>query len=430
MKFLHVSDIHLGCNLYNIADEERIKDYGRAWVDVLNRAIAEKVDFVLIGGDLFHRRNPAPRAINQAIWGLEALKRANIEVVAIEGNHDNLSGNKQYSWLHTLSVLKLLKFLCPQDQRRIEMKEWNEADGEGSFVDIGRARIFGTLWHDNAVENIIAPLIEEIKNNRREGAFHILMLHAEIEGNHFSEKYLPLTKLFELRPFIDYVALGHIHQHFIHDEWAFNPGCLEITNIEEYEHSHGALLVEVDERNRVEHRLVRDYYQRPFYKVRSNVSGKTAEEVLEETLEKVKSKIDLPQKIKPIVKITLDGALGFEKSQISNNSELISQIRQSVQEWTGAFHIKIENNSYPNQFPVAVRMQGGESREELELRVLEDLMAADINYRGSSHQMARLAIEVKNKITRREQDEEGKAKKLGENEVEEIADFIERESEI
>lgn len=430
MKFLHISDIHLGCNLYNIANEERTKDYGHTWAGVISRAIQEQVDFVLIGGDLFHKRNPSTRAMIQAIDGLKDLKNNNIDVVAIEGNHDNIISGRAFSWLHTLSTLELLKFLCPQDERRIELKEWNEVDGEGSFVDVGRARIFGTLWHDNAVENVIPLLIEEIKNNRREGAFHILMLHAEIEGNHFSERFLPLTKLFELRPFVDYVALGHIHQHFLHDNWAFNPGCLEITNIEEYKHSHGALLVEFDENNEVKYELIRDYYQRPFYKVRSDVSGKTPEKVLEETLEKVKREVDFPQKIKPIVKIVLDGSLGFDKSQISNNSELITQIRESVQEITDAFYIKIENNSYPKELPIAVDMQGNVSREELELRVLEDLIATDVNYGKNSQNMAKIAVEVKNKITKREQDEEGKVRKLNEAEIEDIADFIETTVEI
>lgn len=430
MKFLHISDIHLGCNLYNIENEERMKDYGRAWAEVLGRAIQEQVNFVLIGGDLFHKRNPARRAMLQAVDGLKELKNHNIEVIAIEGNHDNIIGKENYSWLHTLSSLELLKFLCPQDEKRIELKEWNELEGEGSFVDIGCARIFGTLWHDNTVENLIPLLIEEIKRNRREGAFHILMLHAEIEGNHFSERFLPLMKLFELRPFIDYVALGHIHQHFIHDNWAFNPGCLEITNIDEYKHSHGALLVEINENHEIKYELIQDYFQRPFYEVRADVSGKTPENVLEETLEKVKREVDFSQEIKPIVKIVLGGALGFEKSQISNNSELISQIRKSVQEVTDAFHIKIENNSHPKELPIAVDMQGNESREELELRVLEDLIVSDVNYGKNSQNMAKIAVEVKNKITKREQDEEGKARRLNEAEVEEIANFIETAVEI
>jgi len=87
MKFLHLADIHLGCRRYNL--DERPRDFFRAWYDVIvKHAIPEKVDFVLIAGDFFDRRNIDPQAMNHAIAGLEVLREVGIPVVAIEGNHD------------------------------------------------------------------------------------------------------------------------------------------------------------------------------------------------------------------------------------------------------------------------------------------------------------------------------------------------------
>ena len=34
IKFLHMSDVHLGCRRYNL--EERTKDFFRSWYDVIN----------------------------------------------------------------------------------------------------------------------------------------------------------------------------------------------------------------------------------------------------------------------------------------------------------------------------------------------------------------------------------------------------------
>lgn len=52
VKFLHISDIHLGCTRYQLAESPR--DFYEAWLDVLNRyAVAEKVDFVIMCGDFF-----------------------------------------------------------------------------------------------------------------------------------------------------------------------------------------------------------------------------------------------------------------------------------------------------------------------------------------------------------------------------------------
>src|SRR3982750_1200066 len=111
MRFLHLADVHLGCRRYNL--EERTKDFFRAWYDVIeNYAIPNKVDFILIAGDFFDRRNIDPQAMNHAMAGLSLLKEAGIPVVVIEGNHDQHnatsdfsdSGNERtHSWLRSLS---------------------------------------------------------------------------------------------------------------------------------------------------------------------------------------------------------------------------------------------------------------------------------------------------------------------------------------
>ena len=55
MKFLHTADIHLGKTYRTSADEaERYEDFFRMLGGIVSDAIAEQVDFVLIGGDLFH----------------------------------------------------------------------------------------------------------------------------------------------------------------------------------------------------------------------------------------------------------------------------------------------------------------------------------------------------------------------------------------
>lgn len=52
MRFLHCADIHLGYQQYN--HKERFNDFGHAFYAVLDVALAEKVDFVILAGDLFH----------------------------------------------------------------------------------------------------------------------------------------------------------------------------------------------------------------------------------------------------------------------------------------------------------------------------------------------------------------------------------------
>ena len=87
MKLLHTSDWHLGKRLENLSrlDEQK---------DVLNEiceiAEAEKVDAVIVSGDLFDTYNPSAEAVDLFYKTLKRLanngKRA---VIAIAGNHDS-----------------------------------------------------------------------------------------------------------------------------------------------------------------------------------------------------------------------------------------------------------------------------------------------------------------------------------------------------
>ena len=102
IKFLHISDVHLGCRRYNL--EERTKDFFRSWYDVIeHHALPNEVDFVLIAGDFFDRRNIDPQTMNHALAGLQILKDAGIPVVAIEGNHDRREAVSDYSWMRSFS---------------------------------------------------------------------------------------------------------------------------------------------------------------------------------------------------------------------------------------------------------------------------------------------------------------------------------------
>src|SRR4028119_1169519 len=85
LRFLHISDVHLGCTRYHL--EESPRDFFRAWYNVLqDYAVAERVDFVLMCGDFFHKRNVDPQAMNHAVAGLQLLKNKKIPAVGSEAN--------------------------------------------------------------------------------------------------------------------------------------------------------------------------------------------------------------------------------------------------------------------------------------------------------------------------------------------------------
>ena len=112
MKFLHIADVHLGCTRYQLPESPR--DFYEAWIDVLTRyGIAEKVDFVLMCGDFFHKKAVPPETMNYAVEGLTVMREAGIPVVAIEGNHDRRDAVSDYSWMRSFSQAGFFILLEP-----------------------------------------------------------------------------------------------------------------------------------------------------------------------------------------------------------------------------------------------------------------------------------------------------------------------------
>ncbi len=389
MKFLHISDVHLGCTRYQLAESPR--DFFDAWIDVLKKyAVEEKVDFVIMCGDFFHKRNVPPETMNYAFAGLSLLKAAGIPFVGIEGNHDQKHTDSDYSWLRSLSNWNLLYLLEPKNvEGKIVYEQWNADTGRGGFIDIGNARIFGSNWYGASANWAIPMLTSAIKENSREEAFQILMLHTDVEGYTTSRHHIPAlseANLKELKSVIDYVGLGHTHMSIEIDNWAFNPGSLEVTSIDEYNNTRGAFLVEINENLEVTAKHITDYKQRPFQRLTFDVSGiAETKEVTEGVLEKVRNEARSAEENqpKPIIEVTLRGYLGFRNSELEQQ-----KIREEAQKMTNALHIRLKNNTVPIDYAVAADAGEDVSRQQLERRVVEDLIAQTPRYRGLAKEMA------------------------------------------
>jgi len=395
MKFLHISDVHLGCTRYQLAESPR--DFFDAWVDVLKRyAVAEKVDFVLMCGDFFHKRSVPPETMNYAFAGLSMLRDAGIPVVTIEGNHDQKHNDSEYSWLRSLANWNLVYLLEPSNiDGRIFYEPWDGA--KGGFIDIGRARIFGSHWYGASANWAIPMLTSALKENRREGAFHILMLHTDVEGHQTHPiPALSIAALSELKSVTDYVGLGHTHKHYEIDNWAFNPGSVEITNISDYRETRGVYLVEVSDDNTVTAMHKDQYTQRPFQRIGFEVDGYAdAKDITADVLNKVRTEVRTARagEPAPIVEITLRGRLGLPNSQLE-----MQKIRDEAKKIIGALHVRIKNNTVPVEYAVAEDVNEDAGREKLERRVVEDLIIRDNRYKTRADDIAEAVIGAKRMV--------------------------------
>lgn len=412
MKFLHISDVHLGCTRYHL--DESPRDFFDAWFDVIQKyAIDENVDFVIMCGDFFHKKKVPPETMNYAFAGLSLLKSRGIPVVSIEGNHDQKYSDNDYSWLRSLSNWNLLYLLEPKiKDGEMFYQKWSDDKKRGGFIDIGNARIFGSDWYGASANKAIPKLTESIAENQREGAFHILMLHTDVEGHQMHPiPALTIENLKKLRSVTNYVGLGHTHKCYEIENWAFNPGSLEITAIDEFKEVRGAWLVEVGENLEVKAKHVNDYVQRPFKRLKFDVGGYAdTKEITADILKTVENEVSTHDensgKPQPIIEIKLQGHLGFPNSNLE-----LDKIRKSAKEMKNALHVMIKNHSVPIEYAVASDVAEDISREKLERRVIEDLIFRDNRYKTRTDEIAEAVVGAKRMV-------------LNDEPPEKIADFI------
>jgi DNA repair exonuclease SbcCD nuclease subunit len=214
LRFMHIADVHLGKRQYGL--DQRAEDFAISFDWVCGQAIINKVDFVIIAGDLFDKRNVNAKTLEQATKPLRMLSDKKIPVFIIEGNHDRPYYRDKMGWIEYLSERKLVRYMALG--RFIKFK-----DVEISFPSV-------------LIEN---DIVDDL--------FHIGVLHAGVEG------IIPnmggcisREDINKIKNNFHYLALGHIHKPYEIDGWIFNPGSTEHWSISESGWNGGYYLVDVN----------------------------------------------------------------------------------------------------------------------------------------------------------------------------------------
>jgi exonuclease SbcD len=90
LRLLHTADVHLGARHADLGDQaaaQRERQFA-AFVASTDLALAERVDLVLIAGDLFDSNVQPRRSVERAASQLRRLVEARIRTVLIPGTHD------------------------------------------------------------------------------------------------------------------------------------------------------------------------------------------------------------------------------------------------------------------------------------------------------------------------------------------------------
>lgn len=90
MKFAHIADCHIG----GWREQKMREANEHAFTQTVEKCLAEKVDFVLISGDLFNTAFPAIDSLRMAVEKIKQFKDNNIPVYIIAGSHDSSASGK------------------------------------------------------------------------------------------------------------------------------------------------------------------------------------------------------------------------------------------------------------------------------------------------------------------------------------------------
>ena len=230
-SFIHAADIHLdsplsGLSAYEGAPVELLRNAPRAaFSNLIDEAIRERVDFMVIAGDLY---DGSWKDFNTGLFFSEEmgrLKRKEIPVFIAHGNHDAES--------------ELTKQLTLPDNVTV----YSTRKAETKPLEHLGVVLHGRSFRDAKTEENLAldypPAVPD--------CFNIGVLHTAVEGHAAHALYAPCSLSDLTDKGYDYWALGHVHEYKIlsKDPLVAFPGNLQGRHIRETG-PRGALLVTVE----------------------------------------------------------------------------------------------------------------------------------------------------------------------------------------
>ena len=197
LRFVHAADLHLDSpftGLREIAPEISATLHRAtfaAYENIISLCIEEKVDALLVAGDIFDSADRSLKAQLAFVDGLKRLDAVGIRSFICHGNHDPLDGWEARVDLplscHRFSALGETVPVFPGDPQR--------------------AVVHGVSYPQREVRESLIPRFGSVEP----GPFHIGLLHANVGNNTQHDTYAPCSLSDLQSAGMDYWALGHVH---------------------------------------------------------------------------------------------------------------------------------------------------------------------------------------------------------------------------
>lgn len=218
MKIGIGTDFHLGLRQYGLTERE--EDFYTQYNTMIDIFIKEKVDMVIMGGDIFDQARPSPKAMDVFTKGLQNLVGHQIDVINVIGNHAMIQAKgfvtaDEYIFGNTVLATLL---------------------NNKTFMKKDDVAIFGLPFYFNYDLNNFIKDVNELNDIAKDCDKSILVLHQSFkEFCGFTGESLSINDIDTSN--FDLIICGHIHERKLTDlddgTIFLQPGSLERSNVAE-----------------------------------------------------------------------------------------------------------------------------------------------------------------------------------------------------
>jgi exonuclease SbcD len=224
MRFLHTSDWHVGKTLRG---RSRIDEHEAIRCEIVEIAVREKVDCLLVSGDIFDSYAPSPEAERLVYNFFAELLARKIPAVIIGGNHDHprrLAAIRQL--LDHLGIYMRPEPAAPSAGGIIDFRNGDELAKiavlpfvpERKIVDVCQMMAPEENWYAEYSDRV-ARMLEKLSEAFSTKTVNILVAHLYVHGSQTSgsEREIHVAQPYaisaqRLPATAHYVALGHLHR--------------------------------------------------------------------------------------------------------------------------------------------------------------------------------------------------------------------------
>lgn len=253
MRLLHTSDWHLGRSFHREGMLGHQADFLDHLLEVVDR---ERVDLVLVSGDVYDRALPPVDAVHLADETFARLAASRAAVVVTSGNHDSAQrlgfGSRLIDaagvFIRTDAASVGTPVLLDDDHGPVAVYGI-------PYLDPDHLRERWSLphrSHEAALREAMGRVHFDVTRRGRRGLRKVVMAHAFVAGAEPSESERDIsvggvsrvpTAVFEG---VDYAALGHLHGRHTLTERVRYSGSPLAYSFSEADHTKGTWLVDLD----------------------------------------------------------------------------------------------------------------------------------------------------------------------------------------